>query len=114
LQDLEGYVHKWKDTDRNGPEGPFKEVFSGDEKGHLKVARELRGDTPVNVKKRYTGGRKKMANGIGALCVVVFVENTGSPKAVADTLDLVRPRGRVGDRHLKASWRLVPSRLTAL
>ena len=46
------YVHKWKDSEREGSKGPFKEVFSEDENVHLKLLGEFGGDTAVNVEKR--------------------------------------------------------------
>jgi len=64
-----------------------------DEKVRLPLAKEFGADAVVNVEKQnLLEIVKQMTNGIGA---DVVVENTGSPKAVEDTLDLARPGGRI-------------------
>jgi len=64
-----------------------------DEKVRLPLAKEFGADAVVNVEKEnLLEIVKQMTNGIGA---DVVVENTGSPKAVEDTLDLARPGGRI-------------------
>lgn len=64
-----------------------------DEKIRLALAKEFGADAVVNVEKEnLLEIVKQMTNGIGA---DVVVENTGSPKAVEDTLDLARPGGRI-------------------
>ncbi len=64
-----------------------------DEKVRLALAKEFGADAIVNVEKEnLLEIVKQMTNGIGA---DVVVENTGSPKAVEDTLDLARPGGRI-------------------
>lgn len=76
--------------------GAFPIIVTGltrDEKVRLKLAKELGADAVVNVEKEnLLDIIKKMTNGIGA---DVVVENTGSPKAVEETLDLARPGGRI-------------------
>ncbi len=67
--------------------------LSRDEKSRLKLAGELGADRTVNVEKEnLLEIVKEMTGGIG---VDVVVENTGSPQAVEETLDLVRPGGRI-------------------
>lgn len=64
-----------------------------DEKVRSKLAREFGADAVVNVEKEnLLETVKKMTDGIGS---DVVVESTGSPRAVEDTLDLVRPGGRI-------------------
>lgn len=64
-----------------------------DEKIRLALAKEFGADAVVNVEKEnLLEIVKQMTNGIGA---DVVVENTGSPKAVEDTLDLARSGGRI-------------------
>jgi threonine dehydrogenase-like Zn-dependent dehydrogenase len=64
-----------------------------DEQVRLPLARQLGADATVNVEKEdlVTAVRKT----IGRSGADVVVENTGSPRAVEETLDLVRPGGRV-------------------
>ncbi len=57
---MEGYLHKWKGTDREGFKRPFKEVFSKEKRVQSKFTREFGGD-----------------------------------RAVADSLDLVRPGEKI-------------------
>lgn len=67
--------------------------LSRDEKIRLPLAKEFGAHAVVNVEKEnLLEIVKQMTNGIGA---DVVVENTGSPKAVEDTLDLARPGGRI-------------------
>ncbi len=64
-----------------------------DEKTRLKLAKEFGADAVVNVERENLLEMvKQMTHGIGA---DVVIENTGSPKAVEDSLDLARPGGRI-------------------
>lgn len=76
--------------------GAFPVIVSGltrDEKVRLKLAKDFGADAVVNVEQEnLITIVKEMTNGIGA---DVVVENTGSPKAVEETLDLARPGGRI-------------------
>lgn len=76
--------------------GAYPIIISGlsrDEKVRLKLAKEFGADKVVNAEKEdLLEIVKQMTNGIGA---DVVVENTGSPKAVEETLDLARPGGRI-------------------
>lgn len=67
--------------------------LSRDERTRLSLAKEFGADAAVNVETEdLLEIVKGMTGGIGA---DVVVENTGSPKAVEETLDLVRPGGRI-------------------
>jgi len=67
--------------------------LSRDQSTRLKLARELGADRVVNVEKEdLLEVVKDMTSGVGA---DVVVENTGSPRAVEETLDLARPGGRI-------------------